>query len=346
MIKNNKWLPAVILICLGSLLIGCNNSQKSDVLSSWSEDSATKKEIVNFVEAVTDKDSSDFVPVQDRIATFDMDGTILCEKQYWIELAVAIYHIQNDLQDNKELNEKLNTLLTDLNTVPEPAETGILIEQVTGEAFAGVSEEEFVNYVSNFMELPKEDFEDLTYGDSFYKPMLELIQYLRDNDFHVYLVSGSERGVVWGSAEGVIDLERGNMIGSDMQLIPSNYDSSNLEYIFQPDDELVRGSTFSHTDVKLDKVYNIYHQIGKKPIFACGNTDGDFSMLNFARSNSYRNLSVLICHDDNEREYDYHVEERPVWNKYAEQYGWKIVSMKNEFEAIFLKDGKKVNITP
>lgn len=114
--------------------------------------------------------------------------------------------------------------------------------------------------------------------------------------------------------------------------------------IFEPDDELIRGLGFTQSSVKINKAYNIYHQIGICPILACGNSDGDFSMLNYAKSNpNYKSLALLINHDDDIREYAYNTTERAEWDAYAEEYGWNVVSMKDEFEVIFLKDEVKID---
>lgn len=340
-LKNVRLLSLMLLIVM--VLISSTGCKPSNALKSWSADSTNKQYIIDFVKDVTNKNSENFVPLEYRVATFDMDGTIVCEEDSWIELAVAIYRIKNELPDNKELNEKADTLLEYLNMYPQPEDTGKLIEEVTGEAFTGMSQDEFVLYTTNFMNTQKSDFKDFTYKDSFYPPMLELIEYLQDNDFQVYIVSGSERGVVWGAVNSVLDLPRSHMIGGDMKLKASNQPShEDSSYIFDLQDDLIRETGFTLQNLKIDKVYNIYHQIGIKPILAFGNSDGDFSMLNYSMSNDYKSCAFLLCHDDDIREYDYHTKEREEWNSLAEKYGWNIVSMKNEFDKVFMKDTEKI----
>lgn len=342
--RNLKRTYLVLIVCmLSGMLGGCG---KKDVLPSWNDNSANKQAVIDFVESVTDKKSNNFVPAQERIATFDMDGTIVVEKKVWLELAVAVCRIENELSDDKELVAQKDKLLENIKMDPEPDDTGQLITDVTGKAFQGMPQEEFVTYMNRFMQEEKPDFPGLTYKDCFYKPMLELIQYLQENDFTVYIVSGSERGVVWGVASEIVMLPRSQMIGGDITLkaeAESSLPDAPGHNVFEPEDVLIRGLGFTQHSVKMDKVYNIYHQIGIRPILACGNTDGDFSMLNYAKYNpEHAGLALLINHDDDEREYQYNTKERAEWDALAEQYGWNVISMKNEFDSIFLKEATKV----
>lgn len=357
--KTSYFMMIMILLCL--MLSGCSNensktvesvysvkqeetlSEKqdsTDKLPSWTDDSANKASIIEFVKNVTDEKSEKYVPAESRVATFDMDGTIVAEKDIWLELAVAVHRINKELSDDKELAAKKDELLNNLKMDPEPENTGKLIEEVTGKAFEGVTQDEFVRYMNEFMQEKKEDLGDLKYAESFYKPMLELIQYLQDNNFTVYLVSGSERGVVWGATKDVLSLPRSQMIGADMMLTIKKSDPESSETFYEPNDEIVRGETFTQRSVGDNKIFNIYHQIGIRPILACGNTDGDFSMLNYVRHNpDYEGMALLVKHDDKEREYYYNVKEE--WDNLAEKYDWNVISMKNEFESVFLKEAAR-----
>lgn len=343
--KFQKTYLALIVCILSGMLCSCGSTGK-DPLPSWNDASVNKQAVIDFVESVTDEKSDSYVPVEERIATFDMDGTIVVEKKVWLELAVAVHRIDNELSDDKELVAEKDLLLEYITMDPEPAETGQLIVDVTGKAFQGMSQEDFVAYMSRFMQEEKPDFPGLTYKDCFYKPMLELIQYLQDNDFTVYIVSGSERGVVWGAASEVVGLPRAQMIGADITLIAEDEDSTpddSGHSLFEPDDALIRDLNFTQRSVQMDKVYNIFHQIGIRPILAGGNTDGDFSMLNYAKYNpDHPGFALLLNHDDDEREYWYNIGERAEWDALAKQYGWNVISMKNEFDTIFMKDAEKV----
>lgn len=334
----------LIIACAVTVMLGgCASSD--NVLPSWNESSVNRQAIIDYINEVTDKKSDNYVPAEDRIATFDMDGTIVTEKSQWLELAVAVHRIDTELSGDAELVAQKNELLENITMDPEPENTGQLISDVTGKAFEGMSQEDFVKYMNNFMNEEKPDFPGLTYKDSFYKPMLELIEYLQENDFTVYLVSGSERGVTWGATSEVVGLPRSQIIGADITLKADTAGTPAEEpghTMYEPDDELIRGLGFTQKNVGLNKVYNIYHQIGARPILACGNTDGDFPMLNYAKYNpDYKGLALLINHDDNEREYQYNVNQRSEWDALAQKYGWNVISMKYEFDSIFLKDVQK-----
>lgn len=343
--KFQRTYLALIVCILSGILCSCSATDK-DPLPSWNDASVNKQAVIDFVESVTDKKSGSYVPVEERIATFDMDGTIVVEKKVWLELAVAVYRIDNELSDDKELVAEKDRLLEYITMDPEPDDTGQLIVDIIGKAFQGMPQEDFVAYMNQFMQEEKPDFPGLTYNDCFYKPMLELIQYLQDNDFTVYIVSGSERGVVWGAASEAVGLPRSQMIGADITLIAESGESTSDglgHSLFEPEDTLIRDLGFTQRSINMDKVYNIYHQIGIRPILACGNTDGDFSMLNYAKYNpDHAGLALLINHDDDVREYQYNIGERDEWDALAEQYGWDVISMKNEFDTIFLKDVEKV----
>lgn len=203
---HKSLLMSIMIFVAAFALGGCGS--KEEPLASWNDDSVNKQVIIDFVEAVTDKKSEAYVPVEDRIATFDMDGIIIAEKDIWIELAVAVYQIDNEMSEDKELVKEKDNLLANLKMDSQSPNTGELIIDVTGKAFEGMSQDKFVEYVNQFMQENKSDFTGIQYKDSFYKSMLELIEYLQANEFTVYLVSGSECGVIWGAAGDIVNLPR------------------------------------------------------------------------------------------------------------------------------------------
>ncbi len=347
--QNIIFLLVAFLACICGLFVGCGNETVNQPhLASWNEDSANRQAIIAYVEEITDKKKETFIPVENRIATLDFDGTIIAEKSTWLELAVAVYKIETEKSDNEELVKKKDELLSNLRKNPEPENTRELIEYVTGKAFEGVPQEEYITYMRDFMQQDKKGFQDLKYADSYYKPMMELIDYLQENEFTVYIISGSERAVMWGAAEGVLDLPRSQLIGGDMALIVDDKNAvvtaeTKGHDILEPEDKLFRGMGFTQHSAGNSKVFNIYHQIGIRPVFACGNTQDDFSMLNYAKHNpDHKGFAMLINHNDSEREFQYHTDKREAWDALAHQYGWNIVSMKDDFKTIFLKETTKI----
>lgn len=340
---------SVLTLCVIGLLSGCGRDAASrSKLASWNEDSSNRQAIIDYIEDITDQNSANFIPAENRIATLDFDGTIISEKSIWLELAVAIYKIETEESGNEELVKKKDELLSNLKMNPEPANTRELIEYVTGKAFEGVTQEDYIIYMHDFMQQGKASFQGLKYADSYYKPMLELIDYLQENGFTVYIVSGSERAVMWGATDGILNLPRSQLIGGDMTLVVNDKnavpgDDTEGHDILEPGDELFRGLGFTQHSAGNSKVYNIYHQVGIRPVFACGNTQDDFSMLNYAKYNpEYKGFAMLINHDDDEREFRYHTDKREVWDALAHQYGWNIVSMKDDFKTVFLKETIKI----
>lgn len=174
--------------------------------------------------------------------------------------------------------------------------------------------------------------------------MLELFQHLQKYDFKIFVVSGSDRSILWGCIKALkevypsykFQLDRIQLIGSDWNLKAKKMTSKNSDYIFQKEDEVVRDTSMLATSIKMQKVINIYRLIGKYPVFSGGNTDGDFSMLNMAlRDTTKKRMSIIIWHDDDSREYAYNQKED--WANKVKQYGWTLVSMKKEFNSIYIK---------
>lgn len=374
-----KLTKYITVLCCSAMitLCSCNNSSTSpdadatspakvateevseqnsaELLKHWNDGTDSSKEKIEaFVKDITNEKGDHFVPVEDRIATFDMDGTILCEEPDSYDFLVAVDYIQKERADDKQIISALNDLLKMKAELPEllkKAKTDKerakiqnaywdLYDEVIPHAFDGVPEDVAEEYTETYMKTNKQaKFENLKCSNTFYLPMLELIQYLQENDFQVYVVSGSMTSIIRGcvkscESEIALNLESNQMIGSLTSIDASGNKANDSDYVFQPDDEVVRGGTLSKvTDVNMQKVRNIYWQIGKVPIFACGNTDGDFSMLNYAATNEYPHMSALIWHDDDKREYEYNTSD--AWKKNCTDYNWLRVSMKDEWSEVF-----------
>lgn len=322
---------------------------KVEALASWNSDSnGVRNKILSYLQKVTsDSTSPDFIPPEDRIATFDMDGTFLTERPFAMDYLVVEYRIRKELSDNKILNSKLDTLLQNIGPsyIFEDDDYDYL-DNLKKEAFANVPEDSIVQTAYKFMKTDVKDsvkFSGYRNVDLFYKPMLELFAELQRNKFKVFVVSGSDRSVVWGCIKALkeeypeynLELERLNLIGSDWELKAQNDSLGDGGYIFNIGEQVSRGGKTLATSIKMQKVINIYRQVGKYPVFSGGNTDGDFSMLNMALSNTSKNrMSIFIWHDD-DREYVYNMDEK--WEEKAQKYGWTLVSLKNEFKNIFVK---------
>ena len=169
--------------------------------------------------------------------------------------------------------------------------------------------------------------------------MLQVIEYLKANDFKVYIVSGTDRLITRGLAEGTVDIPLSQMIGSDESLVATNQgDEDGLNYTFSKDDKLVTGGDFLIKNLKMNKVSVIEQEIGVQPVLAFGNSSGDFAMANYTiTNNKYKTGAYMLCCDDTERE-NGKVEKAEKMRKNCEENGYTAVSMKDDWTTIYGED--------
>ena len=326
------------------------NSKVVVDLPSWKGKITT--EIQNYLDTITDSMSSEFVPPEDRIATFDMDGTFLLEQPFAMDVLILEYHIHKNMSNDTLLNKKLDTFLSRVDSAKKMSEDDYkTLDTLKMRAFDKLPEDSIAEIAYRFMLTDVKDssrFRGYQYVDMFYKPMLELFHERQKNGFKVFVVSGADRTGLWGCIKALkekypeygLQLDRINLIGSDWMLDAVGDSTNNPNYIFQIRDQVARKGDTLITSIKMQKVINIYRHIGKPPIFSGGNTDGDFSMLNMAMGDSSaKHKAILIWHDDDRREYKYNTEKKASkdWADTAKLYGWTLVSMKDDFKEIFLK---------
>ena len=307
---------------------------------SWNADSASLAKLVAYVQSVTDKNSASFVEPEERLATFDMDGTLLCEKApVYVDYCMLMHRVLDDPTydapaEYKETCEKLR----------ESADHGIVDsdqdaaknEALVG-SFAGMEPEEFRAYVNDFIDNNQaEGFEGMTYGESVYKPMKEVVDYLRANDFDVYVVSACEREVARAISVSKLGVEPDHVIGTDYGTKATGQgDEAANEYTFEQNDELVLDGTKDLEVAKLNKVVYIEREIGRRPLLAFGNSSGDYAMLNYAQSNpDHEGMGFLVICDDVEREYG-DLERAEKQTGEAAEAGWTTFSMANDWATIY-----------
>lgn len=321
-------LLIISLSCL--LIVSCNHSnfnqeKESNFLSSWNE-TANKKAIQSFVKKVCDESSATFVPVKDRIAVFDNDGTLWNEKPLYIPLEFEISYIQNAVQSNPSLleNELYKGLAEGNLAIMKNYSTSDLINQLFA-VHDKQDESDYKQTVYRFLSNEQHSKFNRAYKEMVYQPMVELVHYLQANDFKVYIVTGGEITFVRTVSEEIYNIPVENVVGSSVHL---NYISD------EHGTRLVRTGSIQSANDKHIKPCNIDLHIGKKPIFAAGNSDGDYQMMEYTLSGDGPSMAILVNHDDEEREYNYmHGTEKAI--KDAEQKGWHIISMKKDFMQIF-----------
>lgn len=314
---------------------------KADALSLWTADAEAKKALVSYVESVTDENSPDFIPVEDRIAVFDMDGTILCETDpYYFDHCLLVYRVLED----PEYKNKASAFEKDVATRLQAKFDGdknvevSMIEhgQAVAMAFAGMTIDEFEDYVEAFKNQPAPGYNGMTRGEAFYKPMIQVIDYLQANDFKVYIVSGTDRLIVRGLIKDSVDIPRNQIIGSDELLVASNQgDVDGMNYTFTSQDKLVTGGEFIIKTLDMNKVTAIMTEIGIQPVLSFGNSTGDSAMANFTiMNNKYKSLAFMLCCDDLERE-NGNISKADKMRTLCTENNWIPVSMKNDWTTIY-----------
>ena len=309
--------------------------KKAKDFKYWSKDSVPKQKLIEYVSDVTNKRSKNFIPIEDRIAVFDVDGTIACETApFCFDFMMFVYRALDDPNYTASAQDRANG---------EAVKAAIYAKKMTNDVrrkhcasnasvFAGMTAEEFADYTRNYLKTPVEGFDNLKVGEAFYLPMIEVISYLKANDFKIYLVSGADRDYMRTSAE-IFPVD--GMIGTDYKHVATNQgDIDGMDYILKPEDKVVRGD-FVSKDINMNKVSNMAREIGKKPVLAFGNSTGDSSMINFSmRDNKYRTAAFFVICDDLEREFG-NIDKANKCIKLADDNGWIKISMRDDFKTIY-----------
>jgi phosphoserine phosphatase len=304
----------------------------SEILSLWNETTA-KKAIIDYINAVTNPKSADFVPETERIAILDNDGTMWVEKPAYIQLFFAMDRLKQLAEADPELlnQPKFKAAATgDLAYFARlDPHTGGDVKELTKIVFAshaGTSQDDFMLIAKEFLETAKHPRFGMLYKDLTYKPMVELVRYLGDNGFKVFLATGGGMSFVRAVSEEIYNIPRERVIGSNIAFETQMTDEGPV--IFR------RKGLIDPVDDGTGKPVNIELHIGRKPILAVGNSDGDLHMLWLAQKSGQRSLSLLLHHDDAKREYAYD-EGSEKTLLMAKERGWIVVSMKDDWKTVF-----------
>ncbi|MBR4343555.1 MAG: haloacid dehalogenase-like hydrolase [Lachnospiraceae bacterium] len=314
----------------------------AEILKSWEEDAPAKNAIVSYMQAITDETSKDFIPVENRIAVFDMDGTVYCETDpnYFDHLLLA-YRVLEDKSYKKKASEfekkVANDVLTMNETGKEPENMSINHGTAVASSFKGFTPDEFYDYIAEFKKTPMRSYTNMTLGEAFYEPMLEIIEFLKANDFKVYIVSGTDRFIVRGLLkDSKLNLPASQLIGSDVTLVASEQgDEDGLNHTFTDQEKVVFGGEFIVKNLKMNKVTVIVQEIGIQPVLSFGNSTGDASMAEYVTTNNkFKSLAFMLCCDDTVRE-NGNIEKANKMYSLCDQFDWVPVSMKNDWKTIY-----------
>ena len=296
----------------------------SKILSLWN-DTPAKEAIIDFVNAVTDPKSADFVPEPERIAIMDNDGTLWVEKPAYIQLFFAIVRLKQLAKADPKLLDQPDFKAASTDDMAyfaglDPHAGGDTKElmKVVFDSHAGLSQDDFMLIAEKFFETAKHPRFGVLYKDLTYKPMVELVRYLGDNGFKVFLSSAGGMSFMRAVSEEIYGIPRERVIGSNIA----------FETRMTADGPLVfRGpGLIDPIDDGAGKPVNIELHVGRKPILAAGNSDGDLHMLWLAQKSGHKSLSLLLRHDDAKREYAYdNGSEKTL--QMAKEHGWIVVSI-------------------
>ena len=312
----------------------------------WTEGSAVAASIISYVQSVTDESSAGYVAPEDRIAIFDFDGTLYGERYpTYFDTCLFIHRALHDEtftapDDIREYAAAMEAAL--YNHLPEP-DSDKSTAQCAAECFKGMTIEEYHEYVREFMASPAFGFEGMTYGEGFYKPMTEVVKYLVQNGFTIFISSGSERAMVRELIKGSLDewIPSDRVIGSTFSLIASGQGSkAGRKYTITADDQILMEGNLVVKNQNTNKVFSIIDEIGKCPILVFGNSSGDLAMAQYVLQHGGKGY-MLLC-DDTERDYG----DLAVAAKFADscaQMGLETVSMKNDFATIYGDNAVKID---
>ena len=312
------------------ILSSVTASQSQDPLPSWN-DGLNKQAIIEFVTKTTDQNQATYIPPARRIATFDNDGTLWSEQPLYFQAIYIFDRIRELAPERPELQQK-EPYASVLNGDSKSALAGgkqALLEMLMG-THAAVTASEFSESVADWLASARHPDSGKPYTAMVYKPMLELLDYLRDNDFKVFIVSGGGIDFLRVFAEEVYGVPPEQVVGSSLK---AKYEIRNGLPV------IVKQAEVDFIDDKAGKPVGIHRYIGRRPILAVGNSDGDFEMLEWTSAGEGPSLAMIVHHDDAKREWAYdresHIGRLVRGLDEGPQRGWKIISMKNDWNLIY-----------
>ena len=354
--SKSGWKITTIILCalliiVGALYgfgVGYRSNSKTVKLSLWEDNSQAKIQLENFVKSSVKKNDPNYIPKENRVAVFDLDGTLFCETDpNYFDYMLLVYRVLEDpiykTQASEFEREVANKIVDKNNKVPGnydnlPVEHG----QAIASSFKGLTLNEFNDYIQEFKKQPMPSYTGMNRGDGWYQPMLQVIELLKANDYTVYVVSGTDRFIVRGiTYNSPLGLPKGQIIGSDETLVSYKQQSAGidgLDYIYNEDqegDNLILGGEFIIKNLKMNKVTVIAQEIGVQPVLSFGNSTGDQSMAEYVLTdNPYNSMAFMLCCDDTVRE-NGNLTSATKMYALCETYGWQAISMKNDWKTIY-----------
>ena len=325
LIFSRRWL-LVACLCL-SIQVA---TAATDLLPSWTE-GESRQAIIEFVQRVTTPDSTDYIVPEERIAVFDNDGTLWTEKPAYSQLLFAIDRIRQLAPQHPEwkTTQPFKAVLdNDMDALADSGKKGLL--QLVMASHAGMTTTEFERIVEDWLMMARHPRFKRPYTELVYQPMLELLNYLRANGFKTFIVSGGGIEFMRPWTQAIYGIPPEQVIGSSIKV---QFESRNGEPV------LVRLPEIDFIDDKAGKPVGIHKFIGRRPIAAFGNSDGDLQMLQWTAAGEGKRFILLVHHTDADREYAYdrssHIGKLDKALDEADRRGWTVVDMKRDWKVIY-----------
>jgi phosphoserine phosphatase len=310
-----------------SLLLLFSLSEATEHLASWNE-GKSKQDIIHYVNSVTDPKSKDFIPMDDRIAVFDNDGTLWSERPIYFQLYFAIDRVKALAVQHPEWKNKQPfkaALEDDKEALLASGEQGLL--ELVMATHTGMSSEAFDAIVKAWIGTAEHPRFKRPFKELVYEPMLELLIYLRAKGFKTFIVSG-----------GGIDFMR--PWASEVYGVPSEQIVGSTVAVTYEKGKIIRQPKLNRFNDKEGKPEGIHYHIGKRPVAAFGNSDGDLAMMQYTEANrQYKTLQLYVHHTDEKREWRYdrdsHIGRLDKGLDYAKKHNWTVVDMQKEWKIIY-----------
>ena len=345
-------IPFVIVYV--SILCSCSSTDndnlvKKDYFTKWNSCEAltTLKE---YVEDVTNPNSKNFIKEDDRIATFDMDGTFVGELYpTYFEYNLLEYRALDDPaykdkapDDVKEAAQDIRDFVRNGKKLPDHFD--MKHANAAAKAYAGMTLAEFDAYVKAYAAKQANGFKGMTYGQSFYQPMLQVFDYLKANGFTYYVVSGSDRFICRALVEA-IGINPNRVIGMDVKLRSTSQGiEAGVNYTMGKEENLVRTDELIIKNLKTNKVLQISQEIGKVPVISFGNSGGDCAMHNYCLQSPHRSVTFMLIADDEARDHANREKALKLGNQWREA-GYHVISMRDDFKTIYGEGVEKNDFT-
>ena len=307
-----------------------SNVTITDPLPSW-KDGETRQSIIDFVKAISDTNGRDFIPIEERIACFDNDGTLWSEKPFYFQLFFAIDRVKEMAVDHpewKDLQPYKSILEDDIETFSTFGEHGII--EIVMASHTGMSPDEFELIVKNWLKNSRHPRFDRPFSDLVYQPMLELLAYLSENEFKCFIVSGGGIEFMRPWVEEVYGIPKNQVVGSSIK----------TELIYKDSiPEIIRLAQLDFINDKDEKPLGINKFIGRRPVFTVGNSDGDLAMLKWTSAGEGKRMMIYVHHTDSIREWAYDrtssIGRLNNGLDEARRKNWTIINMKEDWKLVY-----------